>query len=153
VTESVIEECEARRGEATNPLLLSCFVENAPPFARRSFGMLGESVEETRITLTGGRMVIHSPAHCPTRVTVREKNPGRGEKGSEETFEFELPPQSDEIYQAGGYYYPNSTGLLYEAIAISKYISEGKLESDDYTLNETLTCMRILDEARKQFDE
>ncbi|MFU8945216.1 Gfo/Idh/MocA family protein [Mycetocola zhadangensis] len=41
-------------------------------------------------------------------------------------------------------------GLCYEASAVARYISEGRTESPLHTLDESLSALRTLDEARRQ---
>lgn len=48
------------------------------------------------------------------------------------------------------FHYPNSIGMQYEAEVVMRCIQEGKLESDEYTLDETLRAMQICDEVRQQ---
>ena len=123
--------------------------ENTPKLpgsgvASLSFGLLGESVEETIILGTKGRVVIHSPGHCPTKISVAIKAYGRGETTESKVYEFPLPGEDE------GYFYPNSAGFAYEAAAVSRCIAAGMYEVPQYSLDETLTTARILDEIRKQ---
>jgi dihydrodiol dehydrogenase / D-xylose 1-dehydrogenase (NADP) len=115
-----------------------------------SWGMACESAEVTTIVGTKGRMTIQSPGHCPTRLTVEVKAHGRGEKGFVKEYEFALPEDTPEIVEAGGYFYPNSAGFSYEAAAVARCIAAGKKEVPQYTLAETLTTLRLMEEIQNQ---
>ena len=118
--------------------------------ATLSFGFLGESVEETVVMGTKGRLTIEAPGHCPTKLTVVLKAQGRGNEGGVYEYEFELPADTDDIIKAGGYYYPNSAGFAYEAAAVARCIGAGKTEPAQYRQAETLLTMRLVDEIRSQ---
>ena len=129
--------------------------ENTPKMpgagvATLSFGMLAESIEETVVLGTKGRLTIQSPCHCPTRLTVSLKARGRGQTAEELDYHFSLPEDTDEITKAGGYYYPNSAGFCYEAAAVARCIAAGKTEAPQYTLEDTLVNMTLVDEIRSQ---
>ena len=143
------KEEEGKRGETSSSLNVAAMGGTAS----LSFGFLAETEEVTKITGTKGRITIESPAHCPISVTIEEKAEGRGGKGLKVTHTFPLPSESDEIYQSGGYYYPNSAGFCYEAAAIARQIAAGKTESAQFSLDETLLSMLILDEARLQMQQ
>ena len=114
-------------------------------------GMLCESAEETIVVGTKGRLTIHTPGHCPTKVSVSIKAQGdRGQATQFMEFEYLLPADTPEIEAAGGYYYPNSAGFAYEAAAVARCIAAGKLEAPQYTLEETLVNMKLIDELRHQ---
>jgi dihydrodiol dehydrogenase / D-xylose 1-dehydrogenase (NADP) len=117
--------------------------------ASLSFGFVAESAEETVILGTGGRITLHSPAHCPTRLTVVRKREGRG-RGEEEVLEFPLPEITAEVKAAGGFYYPNSAGLAYEAAAVARVIKAGGLSSPQYTFEETVEVLRIVEGFRER---
>lgn len=112
--------------------------------------MVGESVEETVVIGTKGRLTIQSPGHCPTRLHVTLKAQGRGQSGGETQYEFALPPDTEEITGAGGYFYPNSAGFCYEAAAVARCIAAGKTQTPQYTLQETLVNMTMVEEIRSQ---
>jgi len=115
-----------------------------------SFGMLGESAEETVVVGTKGRLTICTPGHCPTKIDVRIKAAGRGETSCKMVYEYPLPPDNDRIVEAGGYFYPNSAGLAYEAAAVARCITSGKTEAPQYTWNDTLNNMIMIDQLRLQ---
>ena len=118
--------------------------------ANLSYGLLCESVEETTIVGTKGRMSIKSPAHCPTQLVVTLKADGRGAAAGELVYDYPLPEDTEAIKAAGGYFYPNSAGFCYEAAAVARCIAAGKLEAPQYTLSETLVAMKILEQTRIQ---
>ena len=117
--------------------------------ATLSYGMLGESEEVTTVVGTKGRLTIHAPGHCPTQLTVRLKQKGRG-KVVPNHYEYPLPPDTLEIQTAGGYNYPNSAGFAYEAAAVARCIARGQACCPQFTLEETILVQRILDEVRQQ---
>jgi dihydrodiol dehydrogenase / D-xylose 1-dehydrogenase (NADP) len=127
-----------------SPLLFSAGV------ATLSFGMLCESVEQTVVIGTKGRLTIQSPGHCPTRLHVSIKAQGRGQSAEEGQYDYALPEDTEEIKKAGGYFYPNSAGFCYEAAAVARCIAAGKTEAPQYTLQETLVNMTMVDEIRSQ---
>ena len=113
-------------------------------------GILGESEEVTTALGTKGRIKICSPGHCPTKGVVTRKASGRGNSGGEDVYEYALPEDTEEIIKAGRYFYPNSAGLAYEAAAVARCIAAGKTEAPQYTLQDTLTNMKVIDELRSQ---
>lgn len=115
-----------------------------------SFGMLGESVEETSVIGTKGRLTIGTPGHCPTKLHVTLKAHGRGNACERIEYDFPLPADSDEIKNAGGYFYPNSAGFAYEAAAVSRCIAAGKTETPQFTLRDTMINSKLIDEIRAQ---
>lgn len=117
--------------------------------ATLSYGMLGESEEVTTVVGTKGRLIIQSPCHCPTKLTVMLKNKGRGNVEVTE-YEYPLPAETPEIKAAGGYFYPNSAGFCYEAAAVARCIADGKTCCPQFTLCETEVVQMILDETRSQ---
>lgn len=115
------------------------------------FGMLGESEEETVVLGTKGRLTLENPGHCPTRLRLIPKDDGHREGGTEATlFEYPVPADTEEITNAGSYFYPNSAGFAYEAAAVARCIAAGKTEAPQFTLDETLANIKIIDECRAQ---
>lgn len=129
--------------------------ENTPKLpgagiASLSYGMLGESVEETTVLCTKGRLTIKTPSHCPTELVVKLKAEGRGNDAGETAYSYPLPEDTAEIKAAGGYFYPNSAGFCYEAAAVARCIAAKKTQAPQFTLADTMVSMKILDESRKQ---
>jgi dihydrodiol dehydrogenase / D-xylose 1-dehydrogenase (NADP) len=112
--------------------------------------MLCESVEQTVVIGTKGRLTIQSPGHCPTSLHVSIKAQGRGQSAEEVQYDYALPEDTEEIKKAGGYFYPNSAGFCYEAAAVARCIAAGKTEAPQFTLQETLVNMTMVDEIRSQ---
>jgi len=129
--------------------------ENTPKLpgagvATLSYGMLCESAEETVVIGTKGRLTIRSPGHCPTNLSLTLKGEGRGAAASTVEYEYQLPPDTEEIIAAGGYFYPNSAGFAYEAAAAARCIAAGKTEPPQYTLAETLVTSTMVDAIRSE---
>lgn len=118
--------------------------------ATLSFGFLCETPEETVIVGSKGRMKIESPGHCPTKLTLEIKAQGRGQLGQKLTFDYPLPEDTKEIVESGGYFYPNSAGFCYEAAAVARCIASGKREAPQFTLEETMLNLRIIEQIREQ---
>lgn len=111
------------------------------------FTLRATTPENTVIMGDQGFLRIHGPAHSPTRMTVSKKAPG-SERGKfvEEEFNFPLPK-----LKAGlSVNYPASEGMLYQVLAAEKCIQEGQLECSEYTLDESLAVMKIMDSYRQQ---
>lgn len=126
--------------------------------ATLTYGFLGESEEKTIVVGSKGRLTIETPGHCPIRLSVTVKGEGRGNAAACQTYHFPLPEDTEEIIQAGGYFYPNSAGFCYEAAAVARCIASGKKEAPQCPLAETISQIKILDQVRKQlgfkaFDE
>jgi dihydrodiol dehydrogenase / D-xylose 1-dehydrogenase (NADP) len=118
--------------------------------ATLSYGFLCETPEQTSVIGSKGRMRIETPGHCPTRLTVELKAEGRGQVGRSFCFDYPLPDDTPEIAAAGGYYYPNSAGFMYEAAAVARCIAAGKNEAPQFTLAETILNLKIIGEVRNQ---
>ena len=115
-----------------------------------SYGFLGESEEQTTVIGTKGRLIIDTPAHCPTKVKLTLKAAGRGQKAGQTVFEYPLPEETEEIKNTGGFVYPNSAGFIYEAAAVARCIAAGKLEVPQFTHAETITNAKLIQESRSQ---
>ena len=50
----------------------------------------------------------------------------------------------------GGFVYPNSAGFMYEAAAVARCIAAGKLETPQFTLKETYSNAKLINESRTQ---
>lgn len=116
--------------------------------ATLSYGMVGESKETTTVVGTKGRLTIESPAHCPTGLTVEIKGSGRGQAAGTTRYDYPLPENTPTMESAGGFFYPNSAGFCYEAAAVARCIA--KRQCPQFTLDETLICQEILEQARAQ---
>ena len=127
--------------------LVLCFVRAG--VAVLSFGMVCESAEETVIVGSKGRMTIDTPGHCPTKLTVKLKSKGRGQI-EKHVYEYPLPEDTEDIKEAGGYFYPNSCGFAYEAAAVARCISAGKTEVPQYNHKETILNLKLIEEIRTE---
>lgn len=109
------------------------------------FTLRATTPENTVIMGDQGFLRIHGPAHSPTRMTLSKASGERG-KFVEEDFNFPLPK-----LKAGlSVNYPDSEGMLYQVLAAEKCIQEGQLECSEYTLDESLAVMKIMDSYRQQ---
>jgi len=112
--------------------------------AMLTVGLLADTIEQTTIIGTKGRLTISPPSHCPTKFTLfpNDADPIH--------YEFPLPEDTTEIIETGGYFYPNSAGFAYEAAAVARLIASKKTEAPQMTLQETLYSIQIMDEMRSQ---
>lgn len=118
--------------------------------ATLSFGLLGESVEETVVVGTKGRLTLRAPGHCPTELRVTLKGDGRGGSTGDTAYHWPVPAATPEIDRAGGFFYPNSSGFAYEAAAVARCIAKGLTQIPQYDLKDTLKNMKLVDEVRRQ---
>jgi len=113
--------------------------------------MVAEIPKEVYINGTTARIKIHEPFWSPEKITITKNARGvydkvTGEKGIHEelTFPHPAPLTADEKYN-----FRNSIGLQFEAAHATKCILEGKTESPEMSLNETLTIMKTMDKVRE----
>eukprot|EP00529_Nitzschia_sp_RCC80_P036030 CAMPEP_0113516310 /NCGR_PEP_ID=MMETSP0014_2-20120614/41481_1 /TAXON_ID=2857 /ORGANISM="Nitzschia sp." /LENGTH=164 /DNA_ID=CAMNT_0000413079 /DNA_START=560 /DNA_END=1054 /DNA_ORIENTATION=+ /assembly_acc=CAM_ASM_000159 len=118
--------------------------------ASLSFGFLCETAEETLVVGTKGRLKIHTPAHCPTRLTLELKATGRGQVGKTITYDYPLPKDTATIVDAGNWNYPNSAGFCYEAAAVARCIAAGKTECPQMPVEQTLKNLKLIEEILEQ---
>ncbi|CAM9605269.1 unnamed protein product [Ectocarpus sp. 6 AP-2014] len=117
--------------------------------ASLTYNIEAETPEETIIIGTEGRIKLLSPAHCPTAIEVTTKAIGRGNTTTIR-HDFPLPDPPASVDASGGFNYPNSNGFQFEAAAIHKCIRGGRTSSDQYTPDEMLAVMHVLEECRTQ---
>jgi len=110
-------------------------------YAQLSCTFLANTARERTISGTKGRVRIENEAHAPTKVTLWRDDGTL--PGQVETFEFALPDK----YATN---FPNGEGMLYQIEAVTKCVDEGRLESPEYSWNEMLSTVRIMDEIRSQ---
>lgn len=108
------------------------------------FTLTANTPEELLIVCSGGHMKIHTPAHCPVRLTVAKAR-GRGEF-DEKVHTFELPKLPDNH----SVNYPHSEGAVYEVRGVEDALRKGLLECPEYTLDESLVAVKIMDAFRQQ---
>merc|ERR1711920_114481 len=87
---------------------------------------------------------ICGPAHCPTKVVLSQSH-GRG-KYIDKVLNYELP-QCPPRMAAN---FPNSEGFLYQVRAVESCLLQGQKECPEFTLEESLAVVRIMDACRKQ---
>ncbi|POM58467.1 Trans-1,2-dihydrobenzene-1,2-diol dehydrogenase [Phytophthora palmivora] len=105
-------------------------------FATIEYSMLVQLSETVTISGTTGRIHIHTPAHLATEVSViRSVGPGKEES---KTTQFAWPDADN------GY-----SGFLHEGEAVTKAIQTNQLEAEEYSLDESLGIMTIMDKIRK----
>ncbi|KAH7335364.1 hypothetical protein B0J17DRAFT_669853 [Rhizoctonia solani] len=113
--------------------------------------------ETTSVTLTFSK--LHATAHVTCSMTSKTLNPYcvtiQGEKGElqvspapyrPEQFVLSLHDQEPKTY---GYKIPGQ-GLFWEADECARQIRDGKLQSDRFSLKDSVAFMEVLDEVRRQ---
>jgi len=137
---------------------------NSPPgnksIASGVCGYLAESSEITSYAAKRGRITIDAPAHCPTSATMVRKSGGMGngttsettipDSGGTSTVIFPLPASTPEIEESGGIKLPNSMGFIYEAEAARRLIAAGQISFPQWTPEESVGCIRIIEEMLRQ---
>ena len=125
-------------------------------------GYLAEDSEETQYSGKGGRIVLLGPAHCPTSARLTPKLSGRGNddkakvaagEKKETIVEFPLPPSLPAIEASGGIQMPNSMGFIYEAEAVRRLIVAGHKIFPQWTPEESVGCIRAIEEILKQINQ
>lgn len=103
----------------------------------------GSTPEEVVFTGTKGTLRIERPAHAPSRLRLSVAS--CREKTTEEQIDFPLPPAPE---GALPFNYPGSQGFLYEAEAVHAALRAGRLQSDEWTHEESITTQAIIDRMR-----
>uniref|UniRef100_A0A7S1F7R0 D-xylose 1-dehydrogenase (NADP(+), D-xylono-1,5-lactone-forming) n=1 Tax=Noctiluca scintillans TaxID=2966 RepID=A0A7S1F7R0_NOCSC len=111
--------------------------------ATLGYSYLGELPEQTTIIGSRGRIVLHNPGHCPTKVSIVTLAGQRNEYQTE-TKEYPLPKLE------GTLNCPNSEGLVYECAAVGNLLRAGKKESDVVPLDESVHMAEVMDSVRHQ---
>ncbi len=104
----------------------------------------GCTPEEVDIVGTEGAIRLHSPAHCPTKLTiVRQQGPRRSSQinSMSSTYEFPLPVVE------GEFLYPNSEGLYYEVTAVQRCILAGLTECPQAPLSESVLVIKMIQQG------
>ncbi|RLN92864.1 hypothetical protein BBJ28_00024290 [Nothophytophthora sp. Chile5] len=113
-------------------------------FATVEYSMLASMAEIVTITGSKGRILINAPAHTPVEISVIKYLADGKEEEKKSLFPWPTPAV-DATFNYGG-----SEGFIYEAEAVTKAIQSKQLESDEYSLDESLGIMAIMDSIRKQ---
>lgn len=111
---------------------MSCFITDVP--------------NECFIAGSKGTIKVHSPFWASNKLTIKTKNEKGEESEKEENYDF---PKFDN--KGKEFFFLNSEGLFYQAIATENYIKQGKLESEDILPHlESLRSIKVLDCIREQ---
>ncbi|KAL7524757.1 hypothetical protein ACHAWF_001071 [Thalassiosira exigua] len=127
-------------------------------------GYLAESSETTTYAAKRGRITIDAPAHCPISATIVRKNLGKRGNGATSdtpigdaaiggnatTVTFRLPEPTPEIESSEGIKLPNSMEFVYEAEATRRLIASGQRTFFQWTPEESIECVRIVEEMLRQ---
>lgn len=106
-----------------------------------SWSHLVEGAEELEIYGTEGSVKVHSPAHCPTKVSVTRISGDRRTDNDSRIYEFPLPRIR------GKFNYPNSEGLYYEARAVQQCIENNLTECPSLPLTDSIEAIRMIKEC------
>ena len=121
-------------------------IYNDKQYAQISTTFYGNTFQERLITGTKGKIRIEAPSHCPTKITLYQHGTTpetARDDVSVKTWEFKVPYNYKTMF-------PGSEGLVYEIDEVVQCLDEGRIESPNYTHNEILSTMKIMDEIRKQ---
>lgn len=114
------------------------------------FYCTGEANTEERVSIQGtkGRIVIHSPAHTPSSISLyREISRGSFE---EERFHFPLTDYLKQMDQTNDWYYPGSIGFTYQIQDVCDAIKNHQLECKSFTHANSLELAYVIDEMLRQ---
>lgn len=134
---------------------------------------LAESSEITMYAAKNGRITVEAPAHCPTAATIVRKSIGERGNGTTSkssssvtdnsnessndnrtyTVQFPLPDSTIEIEESGGIVMPNSMGFIYEAEAVRRLIGAKQISFPQWTPEESIECIGIVEEMLRQVNE
>ncbi|RLN79383.1 hypothetical protein BBJ28_00019835 [Nothophytophthora sp. Chile5] len=113
-------------------------------FATVEYSMLASMAEVVTIAGSKGRIHIDAPAHTPVEISVIKYLADGKEEEKKSVFPWPTPAVG------ATFNYGGSEGFIYEAEAVTKAIQSNQLESDEYSLDESLGIMTIMDSIRKQ---
>lgn len=114
-------------------------------------GIDSETAETTVYVGQNGRATIKPPGHCPTSLVVEIKRAGRG-AADVSRFDYPLPTRHRKWAKTTNgdvFNYPNSAGFAYEAAAVQRCLAAGLNECPQYTTEECLKTIDIIDRAKK----
>lgn len=117
-----------------------------------AWGYTGAGAEQTVLVCTRGSVLLHSPAHCPTGLSVRVAKGGRGEF-EVRTHEYPLPPRWPGPAGAArppSLHFPHSEGLAYELHAVEAAVRAGRLECEQMPHAHSVAIAELADSVRMQ---
>ncbi|KAG7386813.1 hypothetical protein PHYPSEUDO_015210 [Phytophthora pseudosyringae] len=112
-------------------------------FATVEYTMLASMDETMTITGSKGRIHLPAPAHTATEVRVVKYLEDGTQKESKSLFPWPTPAEGV------AFNYGGSEGFRYEAEAVIKAIQSKQTEISEYSLDESLQIMTIMDKIRK----
>ncbi|KAH7460716.1 hypothetical protein PRIC1_006235 [Phytophthora ramorum] len=112
-------------------------------FATVEYTMLATMEETVTIVGSKGRIHLPVPAHTATEVRVTKYLDDGSQKESKSLFPWPTPAPG------ATFNYGGSEGFRYEVEAVVKAIQSKQLESEEYSLDESLQIMTIMDKIRK----
>eukprot|EP01118_Nematostelium_gracile_P000827 TRINITY_DN1082_c0_g1_i1.p1 TRINITY_DN1082_c0_g1~~TRINITY_DN1082_c0_g1_i1.p1 ORF type:complete len:335 (+),score=100.59 TRINITY_DN1082_c0_g1_i1:95-1099(+) len=101
---------------------------------------LAETPKEFTIVGSKGRLKIHSPFWCSTKITLTTSS-------GEQVLNFDLPKQKE----GDSFNFTNSIGMQFEAQHVQDMIKKNAKESDTITIQQSLDIMKTLDSIRSQW--
>lgn len=121
-------------------------IYNDKQYAQLSVNFYCNTFQERLISGTKGKIRIESPAHAPTKITLYQNGDTQETMRdivSIQTFTFNVPNKYITKF-------PGSEGMIYQIEETVKCLDEGRNESLNYTWNEMLSTMKIMDQMRQQ---
>ncbi|KAL8021960.1 putative tetrahydrofolate dehydrogenase/cyclohydrolase, oxidoreductase [Plasmopara halstedii] len=112
-------------------------------FATIEYTMLAKLDESVTITGSKGRICLPAAAHTATEVQMIKYFEDGTQKETKSLFPWPMPAAGVTFIHLG------SEGLRYEAEAVIHAIQKKELESNEYSLDESLGIMTIMDKIRK----
>lgn len=112
-------------------------------FATVEYTVLSLMDETVTISGSKGRIYLPSPAHTATEVRVVKYLEDGLHKESRSLFPWPTPPAGTTFNYLG------SEGLRYEAEAVTQAVQNKQIECKEYSLDESLQIMTIMDKIRK----
>ena len=116
----------------------SVIYSDTKQFAQINCNFYANSFEEFLIVGTKGRIRVQRPSHCPSKIVI-ETN------GNVQTLQFKNTEKVN-----GKWNFPGSEGFIHEIEAVTECLDEGRTQCLEYTWDDMLVSMKILDEIRRQ---
>ena len=122
--------------------------DKAFQFGQISMTSIANTINEYVVCGTTGKIVFRSPGHkCTELVLYKYDDRKRKDIVSEEVMRFELPNVSDFKY---GFNFRRSQGFIYQIDTVLECLDNGLVECPEYTWNEMMVIMKVMDEIRRQ---